>query len=341
MIKVLSKPCYLSMKTIVQNRTAKIFLIDDNAASRTTIRDLLEWEGYEILEPVENLELTRQIIESDPDLIVLDVMMPQMAGLDICKAVKQDPRTGHIPVIFMTFAEERKLRHHCNLAGGDDLLTKPIERLQLTSRVRSLIEQKRLYESIAQIEQVLFAIARAVENRYSSQPNSCVKLASLADGFSEYLNLEDSEQQNLRYAAYLHDIGTVTIPDDIMLKQGELTPQEKEIIEQHVLVGEEICQALPNKTQVLPIIRHHHERWNGTGYPDCLVGEEIPWLAQVFQILDIYVALTGNRAHKKTYSPQEALEILQEEAHQGWRNPQLVKQFVNYILQFPRFMNGS
>ncbi|WP_173362893.1 HD domain-containing phosphohydrolase [Gloeothece verrucosa] len=319
------------MNAIVNCEPAKILIIDDHTHSRMAVKDLLSLDGYEVIETEENFNIVDNVLKKRPDLILLDVMMPGMEGFEVCQCLKQDERTSAIPIIFMTVAEDHQLRRRCAQVGGDDVLTKPIERSLLSSRVKSLIEQKRLYEGLDQIEQVLFAIARAIENRYPNNGNSCARLATLANSFGQYLQLSFSALQNLRYAAYLHDIGTVSIPDEIMLKKGELTPEEREIIQQHVLIGEEICQPLPNRRGVLPIIRHHHERWDGSGYPDGLVADEIPWLAQIFQILDIYVALTSERPHKKIYTPREAIEIITEEAAKGWRNPELVHHFTNFI----------
>jgi putative two-component system response regulator len=158
-----------------------------------------------------------------------------------------------------------------------------------------------------------------------------VRVASLVKSFGEYLGLSGHEIDDLAFAAHLHDIGTIVIPDAVMLKVGELTVEERELIRQHVLIGEEICQPLRNRSGVLPIVRHHHERWDGTGYPDGLSGTTIPYLAQVFQVIDIYDALTSDRPHKQAYSPAEALEIMQEETKKGWRNPELIQQFTLFI----------
>lgn len=330
--KLTKKIDVFAMNAIFNSEPAKILVVDDHPHSRMAVKDLLCLDGYEVLEEDGSLDITDKVIEKRPDLILLDVMTHQMEGFEVCQRLKQDQRTSSIPVVFMTVAEDNLMRRRCAQVGGDDVLSKPIERLKLSSRVKSLVEQKRLYEGLDQIEQVLFAIARAIENRYPNNGNSCARLATLAHSFGEYLELSFIDIQNIRYAAYLHDIGTVSIPDEIMLKKGELTPEERGIIQQHVLIGEEICQPLPNRRGVLPIIRHHHERWDGTGYPDGLKGDDIPWLAQIFQILDIYVALTSERPHKKIYTPTEAIAIITDEAHKGWRNPMLVEKFTRFIL---------
>lgn len=317
----------LAMTPVVSVERAKVLIVDHNPFSRMAARDLLILDGYEVIETDEYSDINNEVLEQKPDLILLDVR----SGLEICQQLKGDEQTRLIPIILTTVSEHQEMRYRCHQVGADDLLIKPLQRIELSNRVRSLIEQKKLYEGLYQFEQVLFAIAKAIENRFSESESSCTQLATLVQSFGEYLQLPLADIQNLRYASYLHDIGTVTISDEIMLKKGELTPDERAIIEKHVLLGEEICQALPNQRGVLPIIRHHHERWDGSGYPDQLKGDEIPWLAQVFQIIDIYIALTSQRPYKESYSSSEALEIIQQETEKEWRNPKLVQAFIEYI----------
>jgi putative two-component system response regulator len=310
---------------------AKILIVDDSPLSRMTAVDLLSLDGYELLEADNGFYLTDYILAEKPDLILLDVIMPHLDGFAICKQIKQDERTSNIPVILMTVADDREYRRKGIEAGSDDFLTKPFDRFELLTRVKSLIQQKRLNEGLDQTEQVLFSIAKAVENRSSDSGGSCARVASMAQAFGEYLKLPSEAIGNLVFAAHLHDIGTVAIPDAVLLKKGELTPEETELIRQHVLIGEKICQPLRNRRGVLPIIRHHHERWDGSGYPDGLASNDIPQLAQIFQILDIYDALTSERPHKKAYTPSEALAIIFEETVKGWRNPKIVEQFTAFI----------
>jgi putative two-component system response regulator len=316
---------------LLNSEPGRILAIDDRPLSRMTTVDLLSIEGYEVVEADGSSDLFNYILETNPDLILLDLMLPQIDGFELCKQLKQDERTCRIPVIFITIGDDRLARLRCLEAGGEDLLTKPLDPLVLSARVKSSIQQKRLNEGLDQTEQVLFSIARAIESRAVYKENSPTKLDDLAKAFGEYLELSLTDIENLVCAAHLHDIGTVVIPDAVMLKTGELTPEEREIIHQHVLIGEEICQPLRNRRGVLPIIRHHHERWDGSGYPDGLTGSNIPFLAQVFQILDIYDALTSKRPHKEPFSPEQALEIIREETAKGWRNPKLVDRFITFI----------
>ena len=310
--------------------TAKILIVDENPLSRMTAVDLLSLDGYQAIEVDRESIVIESVIEHQPDLILLDAMMRSLDSFAFCRQLKEDYRTASIPVVMTTLTDSREHRIKVMEAGGDDILLKPLNRIELSTRVKSLINQKRLNDGLDQTEQVLFTIAKAVDNR-SIYKGGSVRVASLVKSFGDYLGLTPEEIDNLSFAAHLHDIGTIAIPDAVMLKAGELTNDEKELIRQHVLIGEEICQPLRNRSGVLPIIRNHHERWDGTGYPDGLLGSDIPYLAQIFQIIDIYDALTSDRPHKKAYSPSEALAIIMEETEKGWRNPELIAAFTAFI----------
>jgi putative two-component system response regulator len=313
------------------SKPAKILVVDDSLLTRSLAIDLLSAEGYEVLEADSGATALESAVQSKPDLILLDVLMPQMNGYEVCRRLKQGKQTQQIPVIFITVSDDRQSRLQGIEAGGDDFLTKPIDRLELSARVKNWIRHKRLNEDLSHTEQALFSIAKAIERRYSKTSDPIERLIHLSQGFGKYIQLSDAEIQDLVSAACLHDIGTVAIPDAVLLKQGELTPEEQELIRQHVLIGETLCKPLRNLRGVLPIVRHHHERWDGSGYPDGLVGDEIPWLAQVFQIIDIYNALISHRPYKQAVEPEAALEILTQEAERGWRNPELIALFCAFV----------
>jgi putative two-component system response regulator len=315
--------------------SAKILVVDDHPLSRMTAVDLLSLYGYEVLEADGESSIIDFVIEHKPDLVLLDVMMSYLDGFEVCRQLKQDERINEIPIILMTVADNREYRRKAVEAGSNDFLVKPLDRFELATRVKSLIHQKRLNEGLDQTEQVLFSIAKAVE----TDSGSCARIVSLAQAFGEYLELSKEDIKNLVFAAHLHDIGTIAIPDAVMRKEGELTVDETELIRQHVLIGEKICQPLKNRRGVLPIIRNHHERWDGSGYPDGLVGSEIPYLAQIFQIIDIYDALTSVRPHKQAYTPAQALEIVEEETNKGWRNPEIVQAFTAFVRTTMQFDN--
>lgn len=320
--------------TFLDSELPKILIVDDHPSSRMTAVALLSVEGYKVMEADSGPAALDIVIDANPDLILLDVMMPGMDGFEVCRRLKQDEQTRLIPVVFITALNDRRSRIMGIEAGGDDFLTKPFDRLELSARVRSLVNQKRLNEDLDHAEQVLFSMARAVESRDPNTGNHCERLFALGKGFGEYLNLSRTEIRALMWGGYLHDLGKVGIPDSVLLKNGELTPEEWLIMRQHVLIGEEICKPLRTMQGVIPIIRHHHERWNGTGYPDGLIGEQIPYLAQVFQLVDIYDALTSERPYKSAFTAEEALRIIIEETAKDWRNPELVQQFIKFIAIF-------
>lgn len=315
---------------ISNTQSGKILVVDDYSYSRRTTAIFLSLQGYEIIEAESGADALARIHKEKPDLILLDVLMPGLDGFEVCRRLKQAEPTSLVPIVFITALEDRQARIKGIEAGGDDFLAKPFDRAELAARVKSLLRQKRLIDDLDRAEQMLIAIARTVEHRDPETGNHCERLAKLGEAFGRFLNRSSDEIKTLIWGGYLHDIGKIAIPDAILLKRDRLTPPEWDIMKQHPIVGENMCQPLRSMQSVLPIIRHHHERWNGSGYPDGLIGDEIPELVQIFQLLDIYDALTSERSYKRTLLPETALEILQAESRKGWRNPELVEQFVEF-----------
>ncbi|MBW4500969.1 MAG: two-component system response regulator [Scytonema hyalinum WJT4-NPBG1] len=312
----------------------KILVVDDHAASRMAAVAVLAMEGYEVIEADSGFTGVELVAQKAPDLILLDVMMPEMDGFQVCQLLKQNEHTRLIPIIFISGLNDRRSRIRGIEVGADDFLSKPFDRLELTARVKSLVTQKRLNEELDHAEQVLFSIARAIESRDPKTGDHCERLVKFGKAFGEYLNLTRNQIRDLMWGGYLHDIGKVAIPDAVLLKTGKFTAQEWDIMKQHVLIGEKICQPLRNIRGVIPIIRHHHERWDGSGYPDGLVGEDIPYLAQVFQMIDIFDALISERPYKRAFTLEEAKALMAEETALGWRNPRLMQQFTEFISSF-------
>lgn len=309
----------------------KILVVDDHSSSRFTVVAFLSVEGYEVLEADSGESAIKSVIQHSPDLILLDIMMPEMDGFEVCKRLKDDEQTRLIPVIFVTALYDRRSRLQAIQMGGDDYITKPFNQIELAARVKSLVWQKRLNEDLEHAEQVLFSIAKTVESRDPNTGDHCERLVTLGESLGNYLKLSRSQIRDLMWGGYLHDIGKIGIPDSVLLKRGKLTPEEWEIMKQHVEIGARICAPLRTMRGVIPIIRHHHERWDGSGYPDGLKGHDIPYIAQVFQIIDIYDALTSERPYKKAFTPLEALDIIAQETARGWRNPKLVEDFSEFI----------
>ncbi len=311
--------------------SAKVLVVDDHPSSRMAASALLAVEGYTVLEAENGPSAIDLVLAEDPDLILLDVMMPGMDGYEVCRRLKADDHTRLIPVVFVTALDDRQARLRGIEAGGDDFLIKPFDQLELSARVKSLVRQKRLNQDLDHAEKVLFSIARTVESRDPNTGDHCERLVKRGKAFGEFLGLSRSDVRDLMWGGYLHDIGKVGIPDAILLKPGKFTPDEFEIMKEHVTIGERICQPLRTMRGVTPIIRHHHERWDGSGYPDRLEGDNIPYLAQVFQLIDIYDALASERPYKRCFTIPESLNIMQEETDRNWRNPELMKAFTEFI----------
>jgi len=310
----------------------RILLIDDHPYSRLTAIDTLQLDLYDVIESDGDANIPQLVQDVQPDLVLMDVYLGEKDGIDLCNTLKNSPATAMIPVILMTAMDEPNTRLRSRQSGADAFLLKPLDRVDLLNRIDLLIQKKQLAESVAQIEQVLFRVAAVIEERYAIG-KARLTVSELVMGFGQFLGLDNTDIEDLVFAARLHDLGMIQIPDAIMLKQGKLDPEELSLVKQHVHIGATIFEPLAHRQSVGKIMRHHHERWDGSGYPDGLRGDNIPYLAQIFQIIDIFSALTSPRSYKTAISAAQSLQILIEEAEAGWRNPNLVQQFCTFIQQ--------
>lgn len=308
-----------------------VMVVDDQPSSRFLLAELLRDMGYRVSEVEDGYQTLEQVGRIRPDLILLDVMMPGIDGFEVCRRLKGDDTTRLIPVVMVTAASDHGNRVRGIEVGADDFLGRPLDEAELLARVRSLVHQRRLNEDLDHTTQVLFAIARTIERRDPTTGDHCERLSKMGQHFGTYLQLPRSQVKALSWSGYLHDIGKVGVPDAVLNKTGKHTPDEWEVMKSHVLIGVEICQPLQTLREVVPVIRHHHERWDGSGYPHQLVGERIPYLARVFQFLDIFDALTSERPYKPAFTIDEALAVLQSEVEKGWRDPTLFRQFVQFM----------
>jgi putative two-component system response regulator len=316
------------MAQLVSGRhSPHILVVDDNADSMLLMRELLSSRGYDVVAVPHASGAEAQILKEHPDLILLDVVMPGKSGYELCRELKDDPATRLIPVVLITGLTHRDDRLRGIEAGADDLLNKPIFAEELFARVKSLLKLKEFTDELETAEAVLCTLGRSVEARDPYTEGHCERLARDAGDLGRHLGLDEDSLVALRRGGYLHDLGKIAVPDEILKKGSNLTPPEWEIMKQHPLTGETICRPLKSLRLVLPIIRHHHEHPNGSGYPDGLRGRDIPLLARILQVVDVYDALRTARPYKPALPHEQSAIVMRDEARAGLWDQELVAEY--------------
>jgi putative two-component system response regulator len=267
------------------------------------------------------------------DIILLDVLMPGLSGIDVCRTLKRESATRLIPVIMITASQDREHRLAAIEAGADDFLWKPIDVTELRTRVRSLLRVKRLIDDLESTETIMTMLGQIVEARDPYTEGHCHRLAAYATAFGAALGLTPAELDTLTRGATLHDIGKIGVPDSVLLKPGRLDADERRLMQQHTVIGDNLCRTVKSLDRVRPIVRSHHERSDGRGYPDGLSGADIPLLAQVVGIVDVFDALTTNRPYRGALSVEAAYRMMLEDAAAGWAPRELVVTFIESHLE--------
>ncbi len=306
----------------------RILVVDDTEEATAVFARMLAPRGYVVQSATSGEQALQAIAEREPDVVVLDVMMPGLDGFETCRRIKANPRTRLIPVVLVTGLQSRGDRIRGIEVGADDFLAKPPDWPELTARIRSLVRLKRYTDDLDSAESVMLSLALTIEMRDPYTEGHCQRLANYASSLGERLGLPDADLEALYLGGFLHDLGKIGIPDSVLLKPGPLSEQEFGIVRQHPVMGARLCGGLRSLRRVEPIIRHHHERLDGTGYPDGLAGDAIPLLAQVMSIVDIYDALTTPRPYRAALCHDAACAALASEVGRSWRNKELVREFV-------------
>lgn len=307
----------------------KVFVADDSPATLGLFYRVLAARGFEVCAATDGAAAFAAVLHERPDVVLLDVLMPGMDGFELCRRLKANPETRLLPVVLVTGLQDRDSRLAGIDAGADDFLTKPVDVHELVARVKSLVRLKRYTDALDSAEAVIRSLALTIEARDPSTIGHCERLASYAVALGERVGLDADDLQALEQGGFLHDLGKIAIPDALLLKSGPLTPAEFELMKRHTLVGEALCGELQSVRRVRPIIRSHHERYDGSGYPSGLRGDEIPMTAQIMGVVDVYDALTTARPYKPAWTPARALEELRQEARRGRFQPALVQVFLD------------
>jgi putative two-component system response regulator len=314
-----------------QSVTGTILVADDQAANRELLDELLTTQGFRVVTVPDGAAAVEELSKTQVDLVLLDVMMPRMNGFEVCQKIKSNPETYLIPVVLITALSDKQDRIEGIKAGADDFLTRPVDRAELLARVGSLLKLKHRTDELERAESVLFTLAESIEGKDPYTHGHCERLSDYSARLGEHLGLAENQIVALHRAGVVHDVGKIAVPDAILLKPGKLSEQEWKLIREHPVVGERICAPLKSFRLVLPIIRHHHEKLDGSGYPDGLQGDAIPITARILQIVDVYDALTTERPYKRAFSITDALQIMKEEVAKGWWDPHIFEQFERLV----------
>jgi len=319
--------------SLPRRKSARVLVVDDNRENAILTRELLHTDGYEVQIAGDAARAEVLIRENPPDVILLDVVMPGKSGIDLCRELKNDPETRLIPIVMITGLTERDDKIRAIEAGADDFLNKPIFPEEMFARVKSLLRLKEFTDELESAEDVLCTLGLSVESRDTYTAGHCERLAEYADDLGRHLGLPTDDLVALRRGGYLHDIGKITVPDEVLKKGSNLTATEWQIMRLHPVTGENICRPLKSLRDVLPIIRHHHEHWDGSGYPDGLEKNQIPLLARILQVVDVYDALRTARPYKPALSHDDAARVMHNESNYGLWDHELVRAFFNRLQQ--------
>ncbi len=304
-----------------------VLIVDDVAANRELLEGRLEGLGYDVRQASDGLEALALIEHEEPDLVLLDIEMPRLDGIALCRLMKAHPQRRLVPVVLITALSDHATQLRGIEAGADDFLTKPFDPRELMLRTRVLLRDRALNKRLDAAETVLRAFARAVEARDLYTIHHAERVGLYSREIGTVLGLSAVDLELLYDGGVMHDLGKIGIPDAILLKPGPLTAEEYAVMQGHSAGGERICLPLRSTAQFLPIIRHHHERFDGRGYPDHLTREEIPLGARIAAVADAWDAMVSDRPYRAGLTPDEARSRLTGGAGTQW-DPKIVEVFV-------------
>ena len=309
----------------------RVLVVDDNPDTMVLMRELLSTQGYEVVAVQDAAHAEDEILRQPPDVILSYVVMPGKSGYELCRELKDNPDTRLIPFVLITGLSDREDKLRGIEAGADDFLNKPIFAEELFARVRSLLKLKEFTDELETAESVICSLGRSVESRDPYTEGHCERLARNATNLGRHLGLEEESIVALRRGGYLHDLGKIAVPDEVLKKGSNLTPEEWVVMKQHPVTGENICKPLKSLRLVLPIIRNHHEHSDGSGYPDGLRKGEIPLLPRILQVVDVYYALRTARPYKPALGHEQAALTMRDEARTGLWDEELVLEFLSML----------
>jgi len=314
-----------------------VLIVDDNPLGREALEDLLYGQGYKLGFAADGFEALRQAAELMPDVILLDVMMPGMDGFEVCRRLRADEKLAEVPVVLVTALDDRDSRLQGIEAGADDFISKPYDRIELRARVRTITrlnrygklrdEHERL---IASYNATIEGLVGALDLRDKETENHTVRVTQLTVKLARAFGLDEAEVARASRGATLHDIGKLGVSDQILHKPGPLTPEEWVIMRKHPQFAHDLLMPIEHLRPAVDIPYCHHEKWDGSGYPRGLKGDEIPLTAQLFAVIDVWDALTSTRPYKQAWLREKALEQIRSQAGTHF-NPRVVELFLSVV----------
>ena len=301
-----------------------VLVVDDGEMNRALVEAYLGDLDCRLRTAEDGPTALAAIEAESPDLVLLDVQMPGMDGYEVCRRIKARPRGRLLPVVMITALDHPKDRVLALEAGADDFMSKPVDRVELVARVRSALRLKALYDNLDSADQVIFSLAAAVEAKDAYTERHTHRVAETARHVGEKMGLSERALDALYRGGIIHDIGKIGVPDAVLLKPGPLDARELAAMRMHPIIGESIVRPLRSGASLLPIIRHHHEHFDGGGYPDGLARRAIPHLARIVAVCDAYDALVTDRPYRRAKSVDEAIAILNDGAGHQW-DPEAVE----------------
>lgn len=327
--------------------SSTILIVDDEPAGRHTLESILEGQGYQLEMAGNGSEALAKASQISPDVILLDVMMPGMDGFEVCRRIRNDPALAEIPIIMLTALDDRQSLLDGLDSGADDYITKPYDRFELRARLlgitrlnryRKLVDDRVHIEEahsklLSAYEATIEGWSRAMDLRDKETEGHTQRVTTLTEKLAKLAGINDDDIVNMRRGSLLHDIGKMGVPDAILHKPDKLTDEEWNVMRQHPQYAYEMIQPIEYLRPSLDIPHYHHEKWDGSGYPSGLKGEEIPLSARIFAIIDVWDALTSDRPYRQAWDKQKALDYILE---------QKGKHFDPYIVDlFYKMMDGN
>ncbi len=312
-------------------RAIKVLVVDDIESNIELLKTVMEGVGFRVFTAVNGKEAIEVFEAEHPDIAIVDIMMPEIDGYQLCQILKDMAGRSFFPVILLTALTDSESKIRGLECGADDFISKPFDARELIAKVRSLVRIKSLYDELEHSENIILTLAVALEARDPYTKGHSTRVGDLAYEFGLFMELSSRELELLRKAGMLHDIGKIAISESILQKPGKLTEDEIALIRKHPVIGEEICKPLNSLQSILPAIRHHHERWDGKGFPDGLKGSKIPLFARILSIIDSFDAMLSVRPYRGAIDFYEAIKRMEREMDQGQWDPELLTVFIELI----------